>query len=272
MAFLEVRWNARASIGRVLAIQPMGAFHWIQASAKKAPRITPDETILSPVVGSQHERMVLVCGLPHTRCVVIMVVREEIDLSCVDTPITEKMDYFSAALAILNALYYTVIRLLHLYQPSRPRLTATPSQSTLPKLLTLVFVGTYAAHIYYLTSGPRFDYTYNTIFNLILGLLHNLLWTFYALPSTLSLLPSRYPNRPRGYRPSFATKAGLFVALTTAATALELFDFPPWARVLDAHALWHAATAPIAFFWYQFLIEDSLDQSWREPLLREHLK
>ncbi|KAF6758202.1 Per1-like protein [Ephemerocybe angulata] len=184
-----------------------------------------------------------------------------------DTPITEKLDYFSAGLAILNALYYTVIRLFHLYQPARPKLT---SGTSISKPLTLLFIGIYAAHIYYLTSGPRFDYTYNTIFNLTLGVLHNLLWTLYALPSGLSLLRSRFPGRPREYRPSFASKAGLFVALTTAATALEVFDFPPWGRVLDAHALWHAATAPIAYFWYQFLVQDALDQSWREPLLREH--
>jgi hypothetical protein len=164
------------------------------------------------------------------------------------------------------------MRLFHLYQPPHPKLTATPALHAFPKPLTLLFVGIYSAHIYYLTSGPRFDYTYNTIFNLALGLLHNLLWTLYALPSGLSPLASRFPNRPKGYRPSFASKAGLFVALTTGATALELFDFAPWARVLDAHALWHAATALLAYFWYQFLIEDSLEQSWREPLLREHLK
>jgi hypothetical protein len=52
--------------------------------------------------------------------------------------------------------------------------------------------------------------------------------------------------------------------LTMAATALELFDFPPWFGVIDAHSLWHLATAPIAVVWYDFILEDSLDPSWRE--------
>ncbi|RXW22913.1 hypothetical protein EST38_g2960 [Candolleomyces aberdarensis] len=185
-----------------------------------------------------------------------------------DLPITEKLDYFSAALAILSALYYTLIRLFHLYRlPSGGKLTNSraPSlaSSLAPKpLLAITFLLTYMGHITYLTSGPRFDYTYNTIFNLVLGLLHNLLWTLYSLPS-ISVL-RRYPNRPKTYRPLFAWKAGLFVALTTAATSLEVFDFPPWARILDAHAMWHAVTSPIAYFWYQFLVQDALDGSWRE--------
>jgi hypothetical protein len=33
-----------------------------------------------------------------------------------DLPITEKLDYFSAVLAILSAFYYTFIRLFHLYR------------------------------------------------------------------------------------------------------------------------------------------------------------
>lgn len=48
------------------------------------------------------------------------------------------------------------------------------------------------------------------------------------------------------------------------ATAFELFDFPPWFLIIDAHSLWHLATAPIAIAWYDFIIEDSLDPSWRE--------
>jgi hypothetical protein len=27
--------------------------------------------------------------------------------------------------------------------------------------------------------------------------------------------------------------------------------------------LWHLSTVPIAFFWYDFIIQDSLDQAWR---------
>jgi hypothetical protein len=177
------------------------------------------------------------------------------------------MDYFSAALAILYALYYTTIRLFHLYSPSQKLTQASKGSKgwkfhTLTGLCSLAFLG----HITYLSTLPRFDYTYNMAFNLAVGLTHNLLWFLYSMPSSLSLL-RRFASRVKPYRPSYATKAGIFVGLTTAATSLELFDFPPWFLVIDAHALWHLATVPIAYYWYDFLVEDSLDPSWRDSRL-----
>lgn len=83
------------------------------------------------------------------------------------------------------------------------------------------------------------------------------------MPASLSLF-QRFPSYPKKYRPRFTNKAAVCVVLTTAAISLELFDFPPWARIIDAHALWHLSTVPIALGWYDFLVEDSLDPSWRE--------
>jgi len=135
------------------------------------------------------------------------------------------MDYFSAALAIMYALYYTTIRLFHLYQNHGNKLTRNPNTSkdrgyyTLTWLCSLAFLG----HISYLTLLPRFDYAYNMAFNLVIGLLHNILWLLYAMPSSFSPL-RRFSSRAKSYRPSFVPKAGVFVALTTGATALELFN------------------------------------------------
>lgn len=180
-----------------------------------------------------------------------------------DLPITEKLDYFSAALAILFALFYTVVRLYHLYPLS---LTASRTQviATIRTAWATLCCVAFLGHVSYLTLLPRFDYTYNIVFNLVVGLTHNLLWLVYSLPSSLSLV-RRFPARTKSYRPKYASKAAIFVFMTTAATALELFDFPPWSRVIDAHALWHLSTVPIIPFWYQFLIQDSLDQGWRGP-------
>lgn len=41
-----------------------------------------------------------------------------------------------------------------------------------------------------------------------------------------------------------------------AASLLELFDFPPYFGYFDAHALWHAATIPLGFFWFRFWLMD----------------
>ncbi|KAJ7778799.1 Per1-like protein [Mycena maculata] len=186
-----------------------------------------------------------------------------------DNSITEKLDYFSAALTILYAMYYTVVRLFHLYPTSRKtRLTLStpdpaPASSPTHKAWSLLCILVYIGHVSYLTLLPRFDYTYNIIFNTVIGLAHNALWLVYSLPTSMSII-RRFAGRPISYRPPFVTNAGIFAAFTTAASALELFDFPPIQRVIDAHSLWHLATAPIALLWYDFLLQDARDESWRE--------
>ncbi|PPQ71700.1 hypothetical protein CVT24_007897 [Panaeolus cyanescens] len=181
-----------------------------------------------------------------------------------DLPLTEKLDYFSAALAIIYALYFTLIRLFRLYPTSgRTRLTLSTrsSDSIARRILSIVITLIYLGHVSYLSLLPRFDYTYNMAFNLTIGMSHNILWLLYSLPFAIF---RRFSSQPRSYRPGFVYKAGVFVLLTTCATALELFDFPAWRRIIDAHSLWHLATAPIALCWYDFLAEDSLDPSWRD--------
>ena len=169
----------------------------------------------------------------------------------------------------MYALYMVVIRTFHLYtstgsptalSPASPQPSSSPHRAL--KLWTITCLVTYIGHVTYLSILPRFDYTYNMAFNLILGLTHNFLWTIYSLPSSRSLLP-RFPFRSKTYRPAFASKAFVFVLFTTAATALELLDFPPWMFIIDAHALWHLSTVPITSFWYDFLVEDALDDGWR---------
>ncbi|KAJ1306871.1 hypothetical protein OPQ81_007856 [Rhizoctonia solani] len=156
-----------------------------------------------------------------------------------DTPITEMLDYFSAGLVILYSLFFTVVRLFHL-GPSTPKSPSSPTYRLWAILCGLMYLG----HISYLTLLPRFDYTYNMAANLIVGLIHNALWLLYPWGSI-----RLFPGRDKHYRPSFSLQPALFVLLTTLATSLELFDFPPWHRIIDAHALWHLATVPIIPFW-----------------------
>ncbi|KAI9508823.1 Per1-like protein [Russula earlei] len=170
-----------------------------------------------------------------------------------DTPLTEKLDYFSAALAILYALYMTVVRLLHLY-PGTPAFPGRPERRAFLYVWRALAVVAYIGHVSYLALAPRFDYTYNIVFNVVLGLVHHAMWVQFAVPGSSPL--NRYAAMPGSY-------PALTVALTTAATALELFDFQPWGRVLDAHALWHLATAPLAVLWYDFLLRDAQDAGWR---------
>lgn len=179
-----------------------------------------------------------------------------------DLPITEKLDYFSAASGLLYSLYYTTIRLFHIYSSPANQPILAPTPITWKRnLLACACLLIYLAHVSYLTLLPRFDYTYNMAFNLAIALIHNALWGIYAMPASLSIFP-RFPSCPKNYRPRVVSRAGVLIVLTTATISLELFDFPPWARIIDAHALWHLSTVPITLMWYGFLVEDSLDLSW----------
>ena len=40
------------------------------------------------------------------------------------------------------------------------------------------------------------------------------------------------------------------------AAALEVFDFAPFARLLDAHAIWHGLTPALSFVFYQWVRDD----------------
>ncbi|KAG8898177.1 hypothetical protein FRC00_003164 [Tulasnella sp. 408] len=187
-----------------------------------------------------------------------------------DKPATEKLDYFSAALTILYSLYVAVVRLFGLYQPPRLHLQQPasysarrpswlPPQHILHQLWGALCVLLYLAHVIYLSVIPRFDYSYNVIANLIVGVLHNLLWLSYSF----SFFPfRRFEFKPQSYIPPYAWKPAALAIGMTLATSLELWDFPPWWFVIDAHSLWHLATVPLTWWWYRFIAEDAADSGW----------
>lgn len=171
-----------------------------------------------------------------------------------DTPLTEKMDYFSAAFAILSGLFSTVVRLYHLYDSP-----ATASRRRFMIPWASVCMTAFAMHVTYLIRLPRFDYGYNMKANITIGTAYNLLWMFYSLPRPPF---TRFLGISNTYRPSFVL-VPLFLSLTMmGAVGLEVFDFPPWWRIIDAHSLWHLATAPVVALWYRFLLADAQDLSW----------
>lgn len=40
------------------------------------------------------------------------------------------------------------------------------------------------------------------------------------------------------------------------AMLLEIYDFPPYEGLVDAHALWHATTIPLTYLWWSFARDD----------------
>ncbi|MCH85919.1 post-GPI attachment to proteins factor 3-like [Trifolium medium] len=59
---------------------------------------------------------------------------------------------------------------------------------------------------------------------------------------------SRHPSR---------WKLWLVVIAGGLAMLLEIYDFPPYEGLLDAHALWHAITIPLTYIWWSFIKDDA---------------
>lgn len=195
-----------------------------------------------------------------------------------DKPWTERMDYFSAGSAILSGFFFTIARLFRL----------APDDSRFGLLLKACGVALFF-HILYLSLASRFDYSYNMAINITLALGHNVLWLGYSLVpglfpdassdphhATRAALRAQKPGSglttPNGssppapvvaktHQPSTSKKARrrlrLIVLLLTLAASLEVLDFAPLLRALDAHSLWHLSTVWIAAMWYDWIIADA---------------
>lgn len=153
-----------------------------------------------------------------------------------DLPVTEKLDYFSAIGQILFGLFVAVVRIfrLDLLENKRKRNLLAISLSTF-----------YAGHIYYL-SCIRFNYAYNMMAGVIVGLSQTILWVFLGFRlyvrgnNRMDLLPV------------------LIVLSVLMGMTFELNDFSPYWRLLDAHAMWHASTVIPTYLWYKWMKHDML--------------
>ncbi|CAB90152.1 GPI-phospholipase A2 activity regulator Pga3 [Schizosaccharomyces pombe] len=149
-----------------------------------------------------------------------------------DTPITEKLDYFSAGAFVLFGSYCTLILML--------RLDQLPGGKLLCWIIGVIFIAAFIAHVSYL-SFYSFDYGYNMKANVAVGLVQNILWYYYSWSNRNSgLYWTRWP--------------AYIVTSLMLATSLELFDFSPIANLIDAHALWHLSTVPITHYLYGFVV------------------
>ncbi len=152
-----------------------------------------------------------------------------------DFSITEKLDYFAAGASVLYGLYYTPIRVFRLDQEEA-------SKQSILRAWTVTCCLLYAAHVIYL-SAWRWDYTYNMAANVAVGIVSNILWSYFSI------------MRYRKIQKTWAAWPGLIVAWIILAMSLELFDFPPIAGMVDAHSLWHLGTVGPTVLWYRF-VED----------------
>lgn len=153
-----------------------------------------------------------------------------------DILITERLDYYCASLGIVYASIVTLIRILNI------------KNKVYMTLIYTIWLTLFIMHISYL-QFVHFDYGYNMTVSLLSGVLYSLMWVIWC---TL--------NRDRPY----VYKMYTCTLLLWLAALCEVFDFPPFFYLLDAHSIWHGLTPPITVLFYSFLLNDAkyeLDKS-----------
>ena len=115
-------------------------------------------------------------------------------------------------------------------------------------LLTSAAISGLAQHVRSMLS--RFDHGHHLRLNLALGALHALLWVLWW-------------RAARGGRPH-AWRGPAIIALLAAAAIFELTDAPPLWGAIDGHAMWHAATIPLAHIWWRCFV--GVELQWRHDI------
>ncbi|KAB8275293.1 Per1-like protein [Aspergillus minisclerotigenes] len=154
-----------------------------------------------------------------------------------DFSLTEKLDYFGAGANVMYGLYLAIIRIFRL-DKEEPR-----TKPTLRRLWTVVCIFLYTLHVSYL-SFWSWDYTYNMIANIVVGMTQNLLWVAFSI--------FRYRSTDK----TWTLLPAICVVWIMLAMSLELLDFPPWHALIDAHSLWHLGTVIPTALWYMYLEKD----------------
>ncbi|KAL3355233.1 hypothetical protein AABB24_019362 [Solanum stoloniferum] len=145
-----------------------------------------------------------------------------------DMDFTEKLDYSSAVLLLGFSLIVSVLRSFSVKNEATRVLVAAP---------LLAFTIT---HILYL-NYYQMDYGWNMKVCVVIAVSQLLIWSIWA---GISHHPSRW-------------KLWTVVVGGGLAMLLEIYDFPPYQGLVDAHALWHATTIPLTYIWWSFIKDDA---------------
>lgn len=148
-----------------------------------------------------------------------------------DFALTEQLDYFAAGASVLYGLYYTAIRIFRMDQGGKKMMSIL-------RAWTVLCISLYVAHVTYL-KWFDWDYTYNMAANVVIGVIHNLMWSWFSY--------KKYKQSGRVW----AMWPGFVVAWIMVVMSLEVLDFPPLFGCLDAHSLWHLGTVGPAMVWYK---------------------
>ncbi|KAL1324161.1 hypothetical protein HN51_034333 [Arachis hypogaea] len=145
-----------------------------------------------------------------------------------DVDLTEKLDYSSAVVLLGYSLILAILRGFNVKDEATRVMVSAP---------LIAFVVTHVMYINFYTL----DYGWNMMVCVMMGVTQLVIWAVWA---GVSCHPSRW-------------KVWLVVFSGGLAMLLEIYDFPPYQGLLDAHALWHATTIPLTYIWWSFVRDDA---------------
>lgn len=145
-----------------------------------------------------------------------------------DVDLTEKLDYSSAVALLGYSLILAILRSFNVRDEATRVMISAP---------LIAFVTT---HILFI-NFYKLDYGWNMKVCVGMAVTQLIIWAVWGVIS-------RHPSRWKLWLVVFA--GGL-------AMLLELYDFPPYQGLVDAHALWHATTIPLTYIWWSFIRDDA---------------
>jgi len=146
-----------------------------------------------------------------------------------DNKLSELADYAMSDLFIVTGATVAVYRLLNVRH--------MVSIALVHGIGFAVFV----AQVTYLVV-IKFDYGWNTTWAVLVNCITSIGWIIYVV-------------KWWGKRP-YVWKLAWFHALCWLAAMNEFFDYAPFYDLLDAHAIWHGATIPLAGLTWSFIVDD----------------
>ncbi|XP_022892186.1 post-GPI attachment to proteins factor 3 isoform X1 [Olea europaea var. sylvestris] len=145
-----------------------------------------------------------------------------------DVSLTEKLDYSSAVALLGYSLLLAIVRSFSVRDEAARVMVAAP------------LVAFTITHVLYL-NNYKMDYGWNMKVCVVMAVAQLLVWAVWA---GVTGHPSRW-------------KLWIVVVGGGLSMMLEIYDFPPYEGLVDAHALWHATTIPLTYVWWSFIKDDA---------------
>ncbi|PIN05297.1 putative membrane protein [Handroanthus impetiginosus] len=145
-----------------------------------------------------------------------------------DVDLTERLDYSSAVALLGYSLVLAIIRSFGLRNDAAGVMVAAP---------IIAFTTT---HILFL-NNYEMDYGWNMKVRIAMGIAQLLTWSIWGAVT----------HHPSRWKLWIASVGGSLAML------LEIYDFPPYEGMIDAHALWHASAVPLTCVWWSFIKDDA---------------